>query len=352
VSQSEAIDAQVSTRLRSPAIRELPLYVDPLPDEALLSWLLRLARRLNLSMHVLAHEAFGIDDRGGHSEWWSRPNPWLLKRISDRTGVAIERLRRMTLSKWVPVYREDEESHRFAGPRFVSIAPDYRLRRHAACTECLEEDAEPFLRLWWMIGWTAVCPRHRTILVTRCAGCRGQVRVARLLSSIPFAPRNCTSCGEKLQDGVCWLAHPSVIRLQGMLLDGKRRGVMTLPGIGELSWPATIVLIDLLLGVYWRVLDYDEQESIRAQHDQSDLAASLADRPYGTRYGSLQFLAWLFEGWPHSAGPRIARDLLSRGLEQPANRIFRHLRADWTKPRTHEANEIEPDIRGRLQELL
>lgn len=119
-----------------------------------------------------------------------------------------------------------------------------------------------------------------------------------------------------------------------------------------MNWSATIVLIDLLLVVYWRVFDYDEQESIRARHDQSDLAASLADRPYGTRYGSLQFLAWLFEGWPHRAGPRIARDLLARGLEQPANRIFRHLRADWTKPRTPEANEIEPDIRDRLQELL
>jgi hypothetical protein len=29
--------------------------------------LLRLARRLDLSMHVLAHEAFGIDDRTIHT---------------------------------------------------------------------------------------------------------------------------------------------------------------------------------------------------------------------------------------------------------------------------------------------
>ena len=90
VSQSEAFDPLVSRRLRPPAIRELPLYVDPLPDEALLSWLLRLARCLKLSMHVLAHEAFDIDDRAGHSHWWSRPNPWHLKRISERTGVRIE----------------------------------------------------------------------------------------------------------------------------------------------------------------------------------------------------------------------------------------------------------------------
>jgi hypothetical protein len=104
--------------------------------------------------------------------------------------------------------------------------------------------------------------------------------------------------------------------------------------------------------VYWRVLDYDEQESIRTQHDASDLAPSLADRAYDTRYGSLQFLAWLLEGWPLSTGARTARGLLALGLNQPANRIFRHLTVDWTKPRNTEANEIEPDIRGRLRELL
>jgi hypothetical protein len=119
-----------------------------------------------------------------------------------------------------------------------------------------------------------------------------------------------------------------------------------------LSWSETIALIDLLLGVYWRVLDYDEQESIRTHHKESDLAPCLADRAYDIRYGSLQFLTWLFEGWPHSTGARTARDLLARGLDQPANRIFRHLRGNWTKPRSPEANEIKPEIRDRLRELL
>jgi hypothetical protein len=303
-------------------------------------------------MHVLAHEAFGIDDRGGHSHWWVRPNPWLLKRMRDRTGVQMDVLQRMTLTKWEPVYREDEDSHRFAGPRFVSIAPDFRMRRHAVCVECLEEEAEPFLRLWWMIGWAAVCPRHGTIMVARCAWCRGQVRVARLTGAAPFVPRLCTSCGMNLQNGVCWLAQTPVIRLQGRLLEGKRHGVTTLPGIGRLSWVETVTLIDVLLGVCWRVLDYDEQEGIRTQHEASDIAPCVADRAYDTRYGSLQFLTWLFEGWPHSTGARTAQNLLARGLDQPANRIFRHLRIDWTNPRTPDANEIEPEIRVRLLALL
>src|SRR5882672_6513902 len=67
VLQSEAFDSPASLPVfRPPAIRELPLYVEPLP------------------------------------------------------GVRIERLRSMTLQKWMPIYRQDEDSHRFAGPRFVS----------------------------------------------------------------------------------------------------------------------------------------------------------------------------------------------------------------------------------------
>ena len=258
----------------------------------------------------------------------------------------------MTLAKWMPVYREDEDSHRFAGPRFVSISPDYRLRRLAVCAECLDEDREPYLRLWWLIGWAAVCPRHATILIARCAWCRAHVRTARLSGVIPFAPRECVSCGRALHDGVCWLAHPAVTRLQGVLLEGKCQGVTTLEGIGRLSWPETVALIDVLLGTYWRVLEWEDQERIRAQHEESDLAPSLADRAYDTRYGSLQFLAWLLEGWPHSIGSRKAMDLLARGLDQRANRIFRHLRLDWTNARSPEANEIEPDIRSRLRALL
>jgi hypothetical protein len=337
---------------RSPAIRELPLYIRPVAGEALLSWLLRLATRLNVSTHVLARQVFAIDDRAGHSHWWCRPNPWALQRISNKTGVSIERLRAMTLTQWMPAYREDEDNERFGARHYALTAPERRARRLSVCAQCLEEDRTPHLRVWWMIGWVAVCPRHGTVLVSRCNWCHGKVRVGRLSGVISFAPRDCISCGKDLQDGVCWLADPAVTRLQTALLRGKRDGVTDLEGIGRLSWPETLALVDLMIGAFWTDTSVDEQAQIRAQHEDSDLAPSLVDRFYDTRYGSLLFLTWLLYGWPCSAGARVAIKLLARGLREQPNRSFRYLGINWACPDKPGRLAIAPEIRGRLRVLL
>jgi hypothetical protein len=115
---------------RSAGRPPLPLYVEPSLDEALLSWLLRLATLLGVSFHVLARQAFGIDDRSGYTRWWNRPHPWALVRISERTGVNVARLRQMTFEGLEPAYRDDEAAAHFAGRRYDSRAaerPAYRL---------------------------------------------------------------------------------------------------------------------------------------------------------------------------------------------------------------------------------
>jgi hypothetical protein len=61
----------------------LALSLKPLPDEALLSWLLRL--HLDLSMHELAEDGFGVVDYSAHSNWWRRPRLEVLEPIQART---------------------------------------------------------------------------------------------------------------------------------------------------------------------------------------------------------------------------------------------------------------------------
>jgi len=345
---SEAIDAPaVRTVFASTATRQFPLYVDPAPDEALVSWLLRLATRLGISMRALAHEAFVIDDRSGRSQWWRRPHPSLLERISHITGVSTLRLRRMTMETWAPVYRDDEASERFSQRCFTTIAPQWRAFRFAVCAQCLKADVTPYLRLSWTIGWLAVCPRHGTILTARCDRCRGKLRTPRYSWAVPFSPQNCTRCEDEL-----WFvdlpADPAVIRLQDALLRGKREGFIELEGIGRLSWMEMVALTDVLIGMFWTDQTFEEQQRVIWQFRQ-DFNVHWSEPP-SVRYADLALLAWLTQGWPHSRGVKVAQDILSQWLGGEPH-VFRHLGAQWTDPYP-EAREIERKIRARFQELL
>lgn len=183
-----ALDTQPTVRLASRP--PLPLYVEPAAEEALLSWLLRLATRLSVSLRALMTAAFGVDDRTLGTQWWHRPPGWLLVRISEQTGVSIARLSKMTFEDFQPVYREDEASGRFTGRRYDSVAARSRGYRFVVCGQCLQSDATAYLRRVWLIGWLAVCPDHGTILIERCSVCHSRLASHRLPRAHCFRRRH------------------------------------------------------------------------------------------------------------------------------------------------------------------
>jgi hypothetical protein len=334
--------------------RPLPLYVTPLSEESLLSWLHRLATRLNVSFHTLASHSFGIDDRGGRSVWWHRPHPWALARISQRTGVSIPRLRRMTFEELQPDYREDEDPARFAGRRFDCRAPDRRSYRFAVCGPCLEGDAATHVRTLWQLGWLAVCPKHQTILLSRCELCHAGFRTAHFATAAPFAPSTCPRCKESLLCDVYAIGDPSVIRLQEALLKGKTEGVTELTGLGTFTWKEIVALADILLGMVWTDTTLDERNRIWGLYEYEDLDAPRAQMQiYSCRHDSLRFLAWLIEGWPDSLGASIGRDMLWRGLSRQRNRLSHHVLPRWPgHPWSPSPHDFSPDILARLRKLL
>jgi TniQ len=352
VLQSEAIEAAMPRPTLPTRRPSLPLHVEPASDEALLSWLLRLASRLGVSLHVLASQSFGIDDRSGHTRWWCRPHPWVLARISERTGVSVLRLRRMTFEGLEPAYRDDEASARFAGRRYDAGAAEHPAHRFAACGSCLEGDEKPYLRTSWLIGWMAVCPHHGTILIERCKACGASLRVAPFTVTASFSAAICTRCGWSLLDGRYAPAHPAVARMQTELLRGKRSGVLELEGLGRLTWPEMVALADVLIGMVWTDLTLAEQEEIFLLYISDPLTRSAAqDAIYDCRHGSLQFLAWLTSGWTESVGVKIGRSMLMRWLAADRNRLCRHLRAPSADPWNAGPSNFEPPIRRRLQAL-
>lgn len=338
--------------LESPTSPPLPLYVEPAPEESLLSWLLRLATRLGVSFHTLATECFGVDDRLGHTHWWRSPHPSVLQRIASRTGVGVPRLRHMTLSGWQPSYRDDEVSARFAGRHYDSRAAMWRRHCFVICGPCLERDTTPYLRAAWLMGWLAVCPLHAVMLIERCGACGLHLRAAPLATATPFSPTTCSRCGANLLSNTYPSAHPGVARIQTALLCAKQRGVAQLGGLGQLSWKQVVSLADVLIGMIWTELPQSEREAVFLMYASDPLTElTPQDAIHDCRHGSLQFLAWLIEGWPDSTGAQVAQSILARWsmitlnqMDCPPPSLYAH---DWISGPNH----FEPSVREWLQTL-
>jgi transposase len=275
------------------------VHAEPADGEALMSWIWRLAARLGVPTHTLIRCVFGVDSRYEDS-LWRRPDPMLLAQIERKTGVSCEHLLSMTFSALQPVVRDDEAIERLCARRF--FAPTARRRashRWAICARCLREDTEPYLRQIWTLGWIAVCPRHKAILVSRCPQCRGTLRFPRDTYCTSFAADCCKQCDTDLAACEAQPAHEAVVRLQEALLLGKRCGFSQLPGIGEISWPVAIAAMDVLLGmvrVNTRAL-FRQRLYERINRD-FDLRWHRAAGHWSQCYGSLVILAWLLERWP------------------------------------------------------
>jgi hypothetical protein len=334
--------------------RSLPLYVSPLPEESLFSWLQRLATRLEVSFHTLASQTFGIDDRAGRTVWWHRPHPWNLARISQRTGVKIPRLRSMTFEPLQPAYREDEDAARFAGRRYDTRAPDWRAFRFVVCGPCLEGDSAPYLRSLWQIGWLAVCPIHGTVLLRRCERCHAGIRVSQFATCVPFSPTTCNRCGEGLLADRYRMAHPAVVSLQGVLLEGKRSGVTEIAGLGTFSYQEVVALADTLLGAFWTSTTLEERTAVLTRYEYESLEdPRLEMQVYECRHDSLRFLAWLMEDWPDGPGGSIGRDMLWRALNGHRNRLSHHVTPRWKgHPWSPSPHDFAPEAVARLRKLL
>jgi len=344
----EPLDAQAAATHS----RQFPLYVEPGADEPLLSWLMRLATRLGVSLRALAASGFGMEDRPVALHEWCRPHPWLLMRISQRTGVPVARLRQMTFESFQPIYRDDEASGRFTGRRYDNRAAEPRAYRFVVCPACLRSDTRPHLRREWLIGWVAVCAQHGTVLLERCAGCRKRLQFPAFRSRASFSPEFCTRCSAGVSRGPDEPAAASVARIQAALLAAKSNGEVELDGLGQLSWPEIVALVDVLLGTVWTGLTLAEQGEIWTLYTESFREARYQPTDvYRSRHDSLYFLAWLLEGWPDRTGATIARGLLGRWVGAERNRICRHLRSRLADPWTDGPSNFEPSIRERLRSL-
>lgn len=164
----------------------LPIHPQPLPQEALSSWLWRLADAYDMGAGEFAEAALGINRLDiGLVDYW--PSAALVKKLAERTGVAAGRIRAMTMAGYVP-YLLDSLAPRndifaayccqfgaFENPalRVRSLRDAWWLPwlsgdlaggRMVGCIHCLRSDRRRFGRLHWRANWMASCPEHGVLL--------------------------------------------------------------------------------------------------------------------------------------------------------------------------------------------
>jgi transposase len=271
----------------------LPLRVVPQNGEALVSWITRLSAALRLSPWALGRMAFGFDATGD-PDWWRRPSAETLALIAKKTGIGTRDLAAMTFRGWADA-RDDEAPQRFGG-RYHSGSRSRRSdRRMTICPQCLAEDRRGYLRLLWVSGWTGVCPQHRVVLTGHCLSCRCVLRSPGLSYRQPVDLIICRKCGVKLVGTVDVPAHPSVLRLQAILVAGKQSNRTELLGAGILDWPTTMALIDVLLSMVWIDIPRKYRERLFARIAKDLDLGEHNDVVWSTNYGGLLILAWLLE---------------------------------------------------------
>ncbi|MER9274156.1 TniQ family protein [Mesorhizobium sp. M0643] len=164
----------------------LPIHPQPLPQEALSSWLWRLADAYDMSAGEFAEAALRIKRLDiGLVDFW--PSAALIKKLAERTGVASSRIRAMTMAAYVPYLLDSlaPQSDIFSAYccQFGAFEnPGLRVRpvrdawwlpwisgdlaggRIAGCIHCLRGDQVRFGRLHWRASWMASCPEHGVLL--------------------------------------------------------------------------------------------------------------------------------------------------------------------------------------------
>lgn len=160
-----------------------PLHPDPQEGEALSSWLRRIAACYHMDAQELLKHDLGHDL---HDALDVNPPMALLRVLSKRSGVDLNRLRRMSLAGWVPVlFDSSDGSVPDALDAYAfKLSILLQRRRHAtrsvagwrawmparpinrACPHCIEEQADQPMRLMWRVPLMLSCPRHGCWLET------------------------------------------------------------------------------------------------------------------------------------------------------------------------------------------
>jgi hypothetical protein len=165
--------------------QRLPLHPRPQAQEALSSWIGRLAAVYDLGWEEFFDQALALPSTP-MSNVDRDPPVALLDRLTAQTGISLPQLRAMTLHGYVPFLIDGinptEKAFEVYGGSFTTLmSPAARrrvplgrpwapwvdpkwLERRYGCPSCLAADVVPHHRIPWRLPWMASCPVHGMLL--------------------------------------------------------------------------------------------------------------------------------------------------------------------------------------------
>ncbi|TWV28841.1 LysR family transcriptional regulator [Streptomyces albidoflavus] len=316
--------------MRTPA-RTLPIRLPPLPGEALDSWLEAMARRMDTALgDVLLHLGFPVRHRAGN-QFRGIPADWTIvldeqqtNAVAHATGTSPETVAVLTLAHY-----DGRALHMSTGGRAVSRHVLWgRGGGSRFCPECLLATGGRW-QLFWRLGFSFACPRHRRLLADCCPHCgrvpRQRARSGRsvprseLCGNPPTRPTGSVSsgCGTDLTCTSTLLLPPGhpVLMAQDRVMEIIDRATAAFGPYRASPQPTSAVLADIrALGI--RVLS-DLPEAVLRERIPADIAeAHLSTDPVPPHTGQAMDRPG-FMAPPRAADTAVAVTMALSILEQP-----------------------------------
>uniref|UniRef100_UPI003F498A25 TniQ family protein n=1 Tax=Nonomuraea sp. CA-252377 TaxID=3240003 RepID=UPI003F498A25 len=235
----------------------LPIFVPPLPGEALDSWLEAYARRLRVTIHSFTRFIGLLGSRP--ATMTQRLTAGEHEALQRATGLAAQALVAMTLEPYDGLTVTFDKEHRTRmrrPPHWRSFGSHSRY-----CPRCLGESGGRWL-LGWRQPWSFACPRHHCLLLEECPACERPVRASGTRVGGLSEPGICTRgrhhhqdtrrlrvpCGFPLHEASIHVLPP-----HGLVLAAQRHIDSLLAALIEEPGPARAHLNDLY-ALGWRTL--------------------------------------------------------------------------------------------------
>nr|WP_315481921.1 TniQ family protein [uncultured Undibacterium sp.] len=183
-----------------------PVHPQPLHDELLSSWMIRIAKSNGFKVHNFYAHFFGKE-----REIWTRDidhcaPEWLIHGLAKFTGISSQRISAMGLRGFESFVFE--RFNEVGVTKFLlPLSVFHRTRRaygQQYCPICFSEDRVPYLRRSWRLALFVICSKHGVLLEDRCSECNRPVVPHRAdMANRSGFPENtsmarCAFCGASL----------------------------------------------------------------------------------------------------------------------------------------------------------